>query len=389
MDTENRSWNLNLPENLNQRDKWSVLPIPADIKPHIAEIWTDASFNQGSLSGGGGIIWVDHVQRELYCHNFHIPRVQNSTQAELITVAVACLLAPCNTRLTLYCDNKTVAGSMHWYRWKHNKDLGRFIFNICEERNLEIDFTWVKAHVGISLNERADVEANKGATSHIRADLYKTIRSHMNGFFWTDGISCDPDISSIILLNERDDVERSRTGYDTIPEGLDIHDFSHNHWKSIFYNFLHSNVLIKSRLDIFNNRNNDGNVVQCFCGEAQATLKHMITECVKTANLRHQTLTHIYQTLADYHFQPLPTIVWEDQIISDMPDTIYIGWRGIVTKDNFAKLTRAIPTFMLPIDNGRNRSLVARAFIDEISTTLANHIYQAYKISLPYYHQTV
>jgi hypothetical protein len=111
----------------------------------------------------------------------------------------------------------------------------------------------------------------------------------------------------------------------------------------------------------------------------------MIVECELSQTSRAYLLYHIESLFQNYQIPITPQFIWESLLEEQQTNTLCIGWRGIITKKNYAILDRSIPSYLnikiLPKYN------FIHAITDEIQMVLANHIYQSIRACLPYYHK--
>ena len=135
------------------------------------KIWTDGSCDNNAGAGGwGALICFGATEKEL----FDGQKNTTNNQMEMLAVinALNSLESPCN--LTLYTDSQYVMnGITTWiHNWKNNgwrtskkksvknKDLWMALDEAISHH--EIEWHWVKGHVGNVNNERADMLARKG-----------------------------------------------------------------------------------------------------------------------------------------------------------------------------------------------------------------------------------
>jgi ribonuclease HI len=135
------------------------------------KIWTDGSCDNNPGAGGwGALICFGSTEKEL----FDGQKNTTNNQMEMLAVinALNSLESPCN--LALYTDSQYVMnGITTWiHNWKNNgwrtskkksvknKDLWIALDEAISHH--EIEWHWVKGHVGNVNNERADMLARKG-----------------------------------------------------------------------------------------------------------------------------------------------------------------------------------------------------------------------------------
>jgi len=369
---------------ISTQDNWNINPIPASVLPNLKHAWTDASFDKNKLSGGGGIIWTNTSGQILHTHSFHIPKTNSSTHAELLTIAVTSILSPNNMELTIFCDNKIATKLKAYHSWSSNRDIATFILDSAKHKNIKLSLKWIKGHSGLPLNEAADKAAKEGHSSNMRADIYQSIRIHMKKYCWTDGITCDPDLNTYITMQEIQTIEHTREGYDTA-NTQSIHSSSYNHWNSPSFNPLHSNMLIKFRLDGLNNRDMDRKIKKCACKHNPASIRHILTDCQLTARIRNEFRQECQQILDDYQISIPLSFYWDDIQTTPQisPNVLSIGWRGIITKQTFHNLTQYIPCHHLEIDNKKERSKCTNEIINSILLKLGQLMYDTYKLCCP------
>jgi len=107
-------------------------------------------------------VFVDH-ERVVYRLPFRIQYATSSNYCELYSVAVACLVAPPNQHLDIYCDNDNVCKQNHGDHYC--KELQEFVLSTCQDKNLSVSYSWVKGHSDNYLNVQSDELANIGSHS--------------------------------------------------------------------------------------------------------------------------------------------------------------------------------------------------------------------------------
>jgi ribonuclease HI len=137
----------------------------------LVEIYTDGACKGNPGPGGWGVL----LRREGATREFHggEPHTTNN-RMELIAVIRALEALEPGTRARLHTDSQYVhLGISKWIRdWKRrgwrtaekkpvkNEDLWRRLEELAGSR--EVDWIWVRGHVGNAGNERADELANLG-----------------------------------------------------------------------------------------------------------------------------------------------------------------------------------------------------------------------------------
>lgn len=131
---------------------------------------------KGTKIGGWGVHLQsgDHV-KEIFGGKADTTNNQMELQAPI--EAIKALKRPCKG-VTIHTDsNYVVQGITTWiHKWitngrlepsgdLKNKELWKELYHLAYECGHEIKFKWVKGHVGIVGNERADYLANKGCQS--------------------------------------------------------------------------------------------------------------------------------------------------------------------------------------------------------------------------------
>jgi len=364
------------------RDQWTIVDIPQELLPSIKHCWTDASFDAVSGKGGGGIVWTDSSDNTILEQYFHIPYANSSTHAETITMTVAALLAPNEASILAMCDNKTTVSMDSSPRWAKNADIASLYFKTLREKNLIMTLKWVKGHADSTQNNAADRLAKTGLTSGIRADIYDKVRSAQESFYWTDGFSCSPNISQVIHIVHMKNYSLTRDGYET-PSLHNIHPYTFNHWNSKRFSPLESNVLLKSRLDTFCNRTRQNEFQICNCGQ-EATLLHIVTQCIRTTDIRLQTAQFLQSYINSEHFDVDLTLDWTEE---EPPpnDSVIIDWRGIYYHSTITKLRDTLHTSVKEALSTKGTNALITHTLDNISKHLAWFIYTAYKRCIQHY----
>jgi ribonuclease HI len=145
------------------------------------EIWTDGGCKPNPGAGGWGAILVyKGTQREL--SGAELETTNNRMELTAAAAALEALKRPCKVRLhtdSEYLKNGITRWMTGWVRknWRSasgdpvkNMDLWRRILDAAAQH--EIEWKWVRSHVGIELNERADelaTAAREAAVAERRA----------------------------------------------------------------------------------------------------------------------------------------------------------------------------------------------------------------------------
>ena len=144
----------------------------------IVEIYTDGACKGNPGPGGWGVL----LKRDGKLREFHggEPHTTNN-RMELIAVIRALEALEPGTRARLHTDSQYVhLGISKWIRdWKRrgwrtaekkpvkNEDLWRRLDELASQH--EIDWIWVRGHMGHAGNERADELANLGVAEVIKS----------------------------------------------------------------------------------------------------------------------------------------------------------------------------------------------------------------------------
>jgi ribonuclease HI len=137
---------------------------PSDPAQQV-EIWTDGGCKPNPGPGGWGAILIFRgVEREM--SGFDRTTTNNRMELTAAAEALAALKRPCQVRLytdSEYLKNGITRWHQGWVRrnWRgargepvKNMDLWQRIIDLCKTHDVE--WHWVRSHVGIGLNERAD-----------------------------------------------------------------------------------------------------------------------------------------------------------------------------------------------------------------------------------------
>jgi len=135
------------------------------LSPDAVHIFTDGSCHPKNRAGGwGAVLLFNSVTKELSGHK----RATTNNEMELMAIYKAlCALKPTQKPITVYSDSQySINAVAIWYKgwarngWRtqqgqpvKNKELIQEIVKIVPPQAV---FQWVKGHVGIVHNERAD-----------------------------------------------------------------------------------------------------------------------------------------------------------------------------------------------------------------------------------------
>lgn len=129
-------------------------------------IYTDGACEPNPGPGGYGIVLIYGGARKEFSGGFR-RTTNNRMEIYAAIKALEMLKEPCN--VTLHSDSEYVVNAMmqgwvkrwkenNWWRSKQertvNSDLWEKLFNLCEKH--QVEFVWVKGHVGNPENERCD-----------------------------------------------------------------------------------------------------------------------------------------------------------------------------------------------------------------------------------------
>ncbi len=137
-------------------------PVEAD---QLVELWTDGGCKPNPGPGGWAAILVFRgVEREL--SGFEADTTNNRMELTAAAMGLAALTRPCQVRVytdSEYLKNGITRWHQGWVRknWRNaagdpvkNMDLWQRILDLCKTHKVE--WQWVRSHVGIPMNERAD-----------------------------------------------------------------------------------------------------------------------------------------------------------------------------------------------------------------------------------------
>ncbi len=141
-----------------------VVSLPTDPQ-HLVEIWTDGGCKPNPGPGGWGAIMVFRgVEREM--SGFDKDTTNNRMELTAAASALEALKRPCQVRVytdSEYLKNGITRWHQGWVRknWRNangdpvkNMDLWQRILDVCKIHKVE--WQWIRSHIGIPLNERAD-----------------------------------------------------------------------------------------------------------------------------------------------------------------------------------------------------------------------------------------
>jgi len=154
-----------------------TVSLPPDPKD-VVEIWTDGGCRPNPGPGGWGAILVFRgVEKEL--SGFDADTTNNRMELTAAAVALESLKRPCEVLLhtdSEYLKNGITRWHQGWVRknWRNangdpvkNMDLWRRLLDLAKMHRIE--WKWVRSHVGIRLNERADQLATAAREDGLRA----------------------------------------------------------------------------------------------------------------------------------------------------------------------------------------------------------------------------
>lgn len=150
------------------------LPVDPD---QIVEIWTDGGCRPNSGPGGWAAILVYRgVEREL--SGFEPDTTNNRMELTAAAEALETLKRPCHVRLhtdSEYLKNGITRWHQGWVRKNWRNSAGDPVKNmelwkrlLAAEEIHSVEWRWVRSHVGIPLNERADKLATAARENGLR-----------------------------------------------------------------------------------------------------------------------------------------------------------------------------------------------------------------------------
>ncbi|KAL0483742.1 hypothetical protein AKO1_004443 [Acrasis kona] len=160
-------------------------------------IWIDGSFDRLTGEAGGGIIYLNKSTGAMVNEsNFHIPKVNSSTESEMITAIVAIARLLVGSTAHIFVDNETAS------RMDTNKTCGilaRAFWGWARKNKLALKLEWVEGHAAIELNEAADGHSKDGRIQRDRiVHVPHLIKSVLKEFIWMHQGDICLDISEII-----------------------------------------------------------------------------------------------------------------------------------------------------------------------------------------------
>ena len=154
----------------------TVTPRPPGTE--VVQVWTDGGCRPNPGAGGWAAILVFRdAEREL--SGFDPDTTNNRMELTAAAEALAALTRPCWIALhtdSEYLKNGITRWHQGWVRknWRNasgdpvkNMDLWKRI--LTESARHQIEWKWVRSHVGIGLNERADKLATRAREMGLRA----------------------------------------------------------------------------------------------------------------------------------------------------------------------------------------------------------------------------
>ena len=153
-----------------------TVSLPAD-PDQVVDIWTDGGCRPNPGPGGWSAILVFRgVEKEL--SGYEPDTTNNRMELTAAAAALETLKRPCQVRLytdSEYLKNGITRWHQGWVRknWRNangdpvkNMDLWRRILDAAATH--QVEWHWVRSHVGIPLNERADKLATQAREDGIR-----------------------------------------------------------------------------------------------------------------------------------------------------------------------------------------------------------------------------
>jgi len=150
-------------------------PVSGD---QIVELWTDGGCKPNPGPGGWAAILVFRgVEREL--SGFEADTTNNRMELTAAAMGLEALTRPCQVRVytdSEYLKNGITRWHQGWVRknWRNangdpvkNMDLWQRILDMT--RRHDVDWHWVRSHVGIPMNERADRLATDARVEGLRS----------------------------------------------------------------------------------------------------------------------------------------------------------------------------------------------------------------------------
>ncbi len=176
-------------------------------------IYTDGSSLGNPGPGGYGVVLIYGKQRKELSAGF---RMTTNNRMEILAASVAleAILTP-ERKIKLHSDSKLLCDAFNknwlnsWRKkgWKKadkkpvlNRDLWERLLKQTDK--LDVEFIWVKAHVGTPENERCDTLAKEAAEGHelLVDEVYEADNPH-SGLF-TKNFDDTPDLKNELLTRE-------------------------------------------------------------------------------------------------------------------------------------------------------------------------------------------
>ena len=144
----------------------------------VVDIWTDGGCKPNPGAGGwGAILCFKAVQKEL--SGADLDTTNNRMELTAAAEALETLKRPCRVRINTdseYLKNGITRWHTGWVRknWRNaagdpvkNMDLWKRILDAAKTHDIE--WRWVRSHIGIKLNERADELATAARDTAVAA----------------------------------------------------------------------------------------------------------------------------------------------------------------------------------------------------------------------------
>ena len=124
-------------------------------------IYTDGACDNMSQLEGGAWVFLDVRNGKVFNKKVGFQRIATNNQMELRAIFEVFLYVSPNSKVHIITDSKYCIGMLsQGWKPKANHALIARIKQIIEDKNLTVEFEWVKGHSGDYFNEMADTLAN-------------------------------------------------------------------------------------------------------------------------------------------------------------------------------------------------------------------------------------
>lgn len=134
--------------------------------------YTDGGYNIGRNVGAAACVILTPDEKHILYIWAKAIRKSTNNREELGAIIHTVMSIPDNSRILIHSDSEYSIGVLSRnMRGKKNPDLLKIFWDIVQEKNLTVDFRWVRGHSGVKYNEMVDSLCTETASLLLKENI--------------------------------------------------------------------------------------------------------------------------------------------------------------------------------------------------------------------------